>query len=121
MRDGKAMPPPPDASQDRLLAAGLISGQEVKERLRAFELDGTDSPPVNARLRLSLSVAGRVQGQIEVSLSPAPPLFVEVPSSLVSLAAAEETGKSLLSLVTECVREGYRLGRSETHRARGEA
>lgn len=87
----------------------------------AKEGGDTCAPLPTARLLLSFSVAGRVQGQIEVSLPPALPLFVEVPSSLVSLAAAEEIKKSLLSLADECVREGYRLGRSETHRARGEA
>lgn len=106
MRDGKTT----------LMERGLLSKQEIAARL-----DGADAPPATAHLHLSLSVAGRVQAQIEVLRPRALPLFVEVPSSLVSLAAAEETRKSFLSLVTECVREGYRLGQSETHRARGEA
>lgn len=106
----------PRKTAPALVARGLLSKQEIAARL-----DDANAPPPSVCLRLSLSVAGRVQAQIEVSLSPAPPLFVGVPSSLVSLAAAEETGKSLLSLVTECVREGYRLGRSETLRAQGEA
>ncbi|UOK17053.1 hypothetical protein vBBaMIFTN2_53 [Bordetella phage vB_BaM-IFTN2] len=103
------------AATDRLTKTGLISSEEAGERLGV-----TDALPV-ARLVLSLSVAGRVQAQIEVSLLPALPLFFELPSSLASLAAAEETGKSFLSLVTECVREGYRLGRSETLRGQGGA
>lgn len=93
----------------------------IKASAVAQEGADTSALPVGARLHLSLSLAGRVQAQIEVLRPRALPLFVEVPSSLVSLAAAEETEKSFLSLVTECVREGYRLGRSETLRGRGEA
>jgi hypothetical protein len=93
----------------------------IKAPAVAQERGDASAPPPSVRLLLSLSVSGRVQAQIEVSRSRALPLFVAVPSSLVSLAAAEETGKSILSLVAECVREGYRLGQSEMLRGRGEA
>jgi len=106
MRDGKTT----------LMERGLLSKQEIAARL-----DGADAPPATAHLHLSLSVAGRVQAQIEVPLSPSLSLFVEVPSSLVSRTAEEETRKSFLSLVAECVREGYRFGQMETLRGRGEA
>ena len=93
----------------------------IKAPAVAPEGGDASAPPPSVRLLLSLSVAGRVQAQIEVPLSPSLSLFVEVPSSLVSRTAEEETRKSFLSLVTECVREGYRFGQMETLRGRGEA